>query len=245
MLHKTEGIVIRSVKYSETSLISRIFTRELGVQSYIVNGVRGTKARYAGAPLLQAASILQLEVYHKEHKKLQRIREFNPAYLYQNIPRNVVRGSLALFLMEVSNKAIISGVRNQEVFDLLKSCLMKIDREEKVGNYHLHYLIRLSQILGFGPQFRDGYHAYFNLREGVFQEQLPGHGDFMDEESSFLLARLITEADSLSSVAADQQMRKNLLRMLLRFYELHLDHFGKIRSQAILESVFAARPPQS
>ena len=245
MLHKTEGIVIRSVKYSETSLITRIFTRELGVQSYMVNGVRGLKARYARAPLLQAASILQLEVYYKEHKKLQRIREFNPAYLYQNIPRNVVRGSLALFLMEVSNKAIISGVRNREVFDLLKTCLMHIDREEKVGNYHLYYLIRLSQFLGFGPQFRDGYHTYFNLREGIFQQEIPSHSDFMDEESSYLLARLMTEAGSIASVAADQRMRKKLLRMLLRFYELHLDHFGKIRSQDILETVFAAGPPQS
>lgn len=245
MLHKTEGIVIRSVKYSETSLISTIFTRELGIQSYMVNGVRGRKARYAGAPLLQAASILQMEVYHKEHKKLQRIREFNSAYLYQNIPRSVIRGSMALFLMEVSKKAIINGVRNPEVFDLLKRCLTNIDREEKVGNYHLHYLIRLSQILGFGPQFRDGYRAYFNLREGIFQEYLPGHGDFMDEESSYLLARLMTESGAVSSVKADRNMRRKLLRMLLRFFELHLEHFGKIRSEAILDSVFAARPPQS
>lgn len=245
MLQKTEGIVIRSLKYSETSLISTIFTRELGIQSYIVNGVRGRKVRYARAPLLQAASILQMEVYHKEHKKLQRIREFNSAYLYQNIPRSVIRGSLALFLMEVSKKAMISGVKNLEVFDLLKSCLLKIDSEEKVSNLHLHYLVRLSQILGFGPQFRDGYRAYFNLREGVFQAHLPGHSDFMDEEASYLLARFITEADSLSSIKADQHLRKKLLRMLLRFYELHLEHFGKIRSQAILESVFSARPPQS
>ena len=67
----------------------------------------------------------------------------------------------------------------------------------------------------------------------------------MDEESSYLLARLMTEAGSIASVAADQRMRKKLLRMLLRFYELHLDHFGKIRSQDILETVFAAGPPQS
>ncbi len=38
-LHNTKGIVLRTVKYGETSVIVTIFTELFGIQSYIVNGV--------------------------------------------------------------------------------------------------------------------------------------------------------------------------------------------------------------
>ena len=40
MVHKTKGIILRSVKYGETSLIVTAFTELFGLQSYLVNGVR-------------------------------------------------------------------------------------------------------------------------------------------------------------------------------------------------------------
>ena len=39
-LHKTKGIVLRTVKYGETSIIVTIFTELFGIQSYLVNGVQ-------------------------------------------------------------------------------------------------------------------------------------------------------------------------------------------------------------
>ncbi len=238
MLVKTEGIVIRSVKYSESSLICKIYTRELGMQSYIVNGVRGKSKGSARAPLLQAASILHLEVYHREHKNLQRIREFTPAHIFQRIPSDVKRGSMALFLMEVSNKTLMDESENREAFELLKSSLLHIDLEEKVANFHLYFLIRLSQILGFGPQFPHGVQTFFNLREGIFQSELPGHPDFAEEKSSAFLARLM-QANHVTEVEAGRHERKALLAKLLRYYELHLDHFRSLRSHSILNTVFS------
>ena len=44
MLQKTKGMVLRNVKYGETSLIVTIFTEMLGIQSYLVNGVRTCNA---------------------------------------------------------------------------------------------------------------------------------------------------------------------------------------------------------
>ena len=40
MLKKTSGIVLSHIKYQETSIIVRIFTRDLGLKAYLVNGVR-------------------------------------------------------------------------------------------------------------------------------------------------------------------------------------------------------------
>ena len=40
MYSKTKGIVLNSIKYGESSIICRIYTAKLGLQSYLVNGVR-------------------------------------------------------------------------------------------------------------------------------------------------------------------------------------------------------------
>ena len=45
MIQQTKGIVLSSIKYAESSIICRIYTESLGLQSYIVNGVRKRKAK--------------------------------------------------------------------------------------------------------------------------------------------------------------------------------------------------------
>ena len=45
MVHKTKGIVLRTVKYGETSVIVTILTELFGLQSYLVNGVRTSSGK--------------------------------------------------------------------------------------------------------------------------------------------------------------------------------------------------------
>ena len=61
MLIKTRGIIFKSIKYSETSLILDVYTEELGLQKYIISGVRSKKARTT-AGMLQIMSLLDLDV---------------------------------------------------------------------------------------------------------------------------------------------------------------------------------------
>jgi len=64
MLHHTEGIVLGSLKYKESSLIVKIFTNAFGMQSYVVNGVRSSKSQGKTA-LYQPLTLLDMVVYHK------------------------------------------------------------------------------------------------------------------------------------------------------------------------------------
>ncbi|HET9744500.1 MAG TPA: recombination protein O N-terminal domain-containing protein, partial [Chitinophagaceae bacterium] len=84
--HKTKGIVLRTVKYGETSLIVTTFTELFGLQSYIISGVRTSTIKGSGkANLFQPTAILDLVVYHNELKHLNRIKEFRWHHLYQHI----------------------------------------------------------------------------------------------------------------------------------------------------------------
>ena len=106
-LHKTKGVVLRSVKYGESSLIVTMFTELFGVQSYLVNGVRTSTKKGSGrANLFQPAAILDLVVYHNELRNLQRIREFKWGYLYRDVLSDIKKNAVASFMVELLAKSL-------------------------------------------------------------------------------------------------------------------------------------------
>ena len=70
-VHKTKGIVLRRVKYGETSLIVSIYTELFGLQSYLINGVRTSSAKGSGkANLFQPTAILEMVVMNHNSKPI-------------------------------------------------------------------------------------------------------------------------------------------------------------------------------
>lgn len=228
MLYNTEGIVLNSIKYSETSIICRIYTAQFGLQSYLVNGVRKKKGKYN---YYQALSLLDLVVYHKERNGLQRIKEVKPAFNYQEIPFNVLKSSIALFLAEVLGKCLQEEEQNHSLFQFLKTTLIQLDREAYNGLFHLYFLIDLSTHLGFQPNTNDSGYPYFDLMNGLFVPERPSHQHFIE-------APLITTfADLIKKQAVNVSNKSQMLAYLLEYYELHLDGFTKVRSLEVLETV--------
>ena len=106
MTHKTNGIVLRTLKYGETSVVVTIFTELFGVQTYMVNGVRTSKKSSAKANHFQPGAILDMVVYHNDLHTMQRIKEFKWAILYENVLSNVIKNSIALYMVELIQKCL-------------------------------------------------------------------------------------------------------------------------------------------
>src|SRR5687767_14593934 len=98
MTHKTKGIVLRTVKYGETSIIATIYTELFGVQSYMVKGVRQSSKKSAGKGIyFQPSALLDLVVYHNQLKNLNFIKEYQWSYLYQHVLFDVVKNTVAMY----------------------------------------------------------------------------------------------------------------------------------------------------
>ena len=131
MTHKTKGIVLRSLKYGETSLVVTIFTELFGVQVYMVNGARTSKKTGNKAIFFQSAAILDLEVYHNEQKSMQRIKECSWAFLYQEILSDVIKNSIALYMVELLHKTLNQPETNSELFYFCEDAFMQLDTANK------------------------------------------------------------------------------------------------------------------
>ncbi len=84
MLVKTRGIVLNFIKFRETSIITRVYTEQLGPQTYIVNSVRkkGPGARIA---LFQPFTLLDMVVYTSPKGGITRISEYKCSYPFASI----------------------------------------------------------------------------------------------------------------------------------------------------------------
>lgn len=237
MLHKTRGIVFRTTKYAETSIIVKIFTETFGIQTYIINGARSSKSK-SKAVYYQHGNLLDLVVYYKETGNIMRISDANFFYAYKDLPFNIVKSSLLLFYIEVINKTIKEHEAYPELFHFLFEIFVDLDETDKqLGNHHIWFLLALSKYLGFYPSVSE--RKYFDLREGMFTDNIPSYSNYISEQMSDVLRKIINpELKNYDQIKVTAVERKKLLAYLLDYYRLHLPEFGEIRSIQILEELF-------
>lgn len=240
MIVKTEGIVFRSLKYRDTSIIVDIYTKELGLRSYIVNGVRKQKASQH-ASNFQRMSILDLLVYENENKDLQRIKENRFAYTFNSIPFHIARASVGTFLLELSQKCIKEKEENQNLFNFLKEWFVFLDLTgEAVSNLHILFMVELAAYLGFRPTIpKQKDSQYFDMMEGTFSESSPNHPYFMTQDETHLFVQFLKSSkDLVHAIPLNQQRRQNILDKLLIFYRLHVENFNTLNSIVILKELW-------
>lgn len=221
MLHKTRGIVFRFVRFGETSIIATIFTEQFGLQSYIVKGVRSS-SRKSKIALFQPLTLLEMVVYHKESGGVMHIKEVKCFHPYQFINADVRKATIAMFINEVLNKAVKEQSHVQDIFNFISDSLIHLDLLEKPENFHLQFLIGLSKHLGFGP----------NLTSEVLG------GRMVSEDEELALQKMLL-GDNQREVLLSYEQRKNILAVLLRFYQAHSEGFGEIKSVAVLKEVLS------
>lgn len=237
-LIKTEGIVLDHVLYRETSAIVHLYTRELGRQNYIVNGVRGARKNKKTA-LLQPLNQLSMEVYHSHKKDLHRISEFSLQQPLVTIPYRQNARAQAFFLTELLSKVLIMQDPAPELFDFLKNSVNLLDSEvDGSENLHLYVMFQLAYFLGFAPTENYTSGNYFDMKNGNFVASEPPHSFFLPAKKAGLFARLFNiNVYSLKKIAINVTERQIILDALLDFYRLHTPNFGTLHTLDVLHSM--------
>ncbi len=243
MIHSTKGIVLRTVKYGETSLIVTIYTELFGTQSYLVNGVRTSSKKGPGkANLFQPAAILDLVVYHNDLKNLQRIKEFKWGYIYQHLFFNVVKNSVALFMVELLQKTLKQPEANPDLFHFIEDAFLHLDEadDQITANFSLFFALHLTSFYGF--RFSDDYseeHPFLDLQEGEFVHDHPIHPYFLQGQYSFITSQLlkVMQPHELKQIQLNKEVRRVLLHAYQTFYALHVPDFGALKTLPVLQEV--------
>lgn len=238
MIFPTSGIVLRNVKYGETSAVVSIYTREFGIQSYLVNGVR---ARSHGSKehLYQPASILEMQVYHNTLKNLQRIKEAEWKKVYLNILTDVERYTAAVLIIELMLKTIQHEEQNHSLYDFAERLLLELDTQLPVhaANAPLLFAVQWPALLGF--QMRNNYsesNQFFDVREGAFtgsiEDTTPESSPHINAALSSLLS--MSNLEEVDLLKLNGAIRRKILLLIMQYFKWHIDGFRELSTLKIL-----------
>ncbi len=236
MLLSTPGLVLHTTPYSESSVVVKVFTRQLGVRSYIIKGVRGRGGRIK-QNLLQPLSSLDMVVYNNEKTDLNYIKELSPRYTetFTQSSNQAIEHSLRFFMTEVLYKALREAEPMPALFDYVESSNSSLSTFHfPLSTFPISFLLTVARHLGIEPL--DNYssrESLFDLQEGRFvatptETTLPTHlSETLHNYLGFPLSTFHFPLDD----------RTALINALITYYHLHLSGFSHFHSHEILHTI--------
>jgi len=239
MFHRSEGIVFRVFPFRDRSHILKVFTREYGIKSFIIRS--SSKAKSNTLAKAQLLNILNLEWMSKAESDLVHVKHLEIAEPYQEIPLNVEKSSILLFLAEMLYKTVKEEFQNQDLYDYVKNSLVYLDHSQNYSNFHLCFLLKLSKYYGYMP-FLDGKHTtkFFNVQEGNLHLNEPKHEYYFSEDNTALLKQLSgMNFDESEGVKLSREKRNLFLTDIINYYRYHIDGMEEIKGHEVLQEVFS------
>lgn len=241
MIEKTRGIILNQIKYTDSGIIARLYTRKFGRQSFLIRGMRSRKSGKHNI-LFQPMYILDLEISYKESREMNVLKEFSVSYSPYDIYSDIKKSSVAIFLGEVLTSVLREESPHEEMFDYIEKSIIYFDRcREGYANFHIAFLAGLSSFLGFEPGIRENENdSFFDMSNGIFVPVPPVHGNYANPDVSNILAQVfLASYDNIGNITLKGTMRNEVLDTLLKYYSLHLTGLKKINSLEVLKEVFS------
>ena len=244
MTHKTLGIVLRTVKYGETSIITTVYTELFGTQSYIVKGVRKSgKTAQNKAAYFQPGAILSMEVFHNQLKNLQFIKEYEWAYLYKEVFFNVLKNAITTYIIELLHNTIKQPEANPDFYYQVEHFLKQLDilSQNEVADIPLFFTAYLSKELGF--EFHGNFsetQSILDLQEGRFVSKAPEHLFYVTgitAQTISFLKQNIHSSEQLKTLRLGRNIRREILDSYQQYFSLHLHNYLSLKSWPILMNV--------
>ena len=241
MITKTRGIVLRSVRFGESSLIVDVLTKSSGRVSFMVHIPKTSKGKIK-KQYFQPMTLLDFEYDFRQRSNLQRIKDVRVSLPYSSIPIDPAKSCISLFLSEFIYYATRNEQENPTLFTYISTSLEWLDNAyEDFANFHLVFMMRLGKFLGFHPfleDFTPG--CFFDLRNGCFTLSMPLHTDFLNAADAGHLYNLMRmNFDTMKLFKLSHDDRNRITEIVLRYYKLHLPNMPELQSFYILREVFA------
>jgi len=240
MIRKTRGIVLHTTRYGESSLVVHCYSEQYGRQTFMVKGVRKSRKQNR-SNLFQPLFILDFEIYYKNSREIQLVKEVTRAMPLNSTPYDITKSTQAIFIAEVLFRVVKEEEPNPMLAHFLINTIQYLDAlEESSPDFHIIFLFQLSKYLGFFPQnnFGNG-EIFFDLASGRFKTYAGDPDIQLDEAASALWSKYIGfDFQDIRDAGFNSTHRKIVLDNLVRYYKLHVAGMGEIRSLEVLHTFF-------
>jgi len=259
MLTKTEAIVIKSMKYRDTSKIVTFYSRQFGKLKGIAKGARRSDNKFGSS--LEPLGHVALVIYKKEQRDLHLISQCDSIQSFGKIHDSIEKISVGLSILELVDRLAHEEEENLPLFSLLVEALSVLDRSAR--NYQSlawSFQIRMASLLGYAPALdscsicgksmmdtEPTSNVGFQLINGAILcsdcsnafggKNAPGYTTLSAPAHRILQRFLTSRMDGIPSIVFNESVGNELSETLRLYLRYHFDNMGDLKSAQIFKSM--------
>jgi DNA repair protein RecO (recombination protein O) len=150
---KTEAIVLKGMRYRETSRIVSLYTRKFGKVKVVAKGVRRPKSKFGSS--LEPFTVSNIVFYKRDLRDLYNISEADVVKEHAALRKDLDRMSTAYVVIDFLDAANPEEAPNVRLYALADS-MLDIFEKAPAGSLDAllwTFLVRSAGMLGYGPVF--------------------------------------------------------------------------------------------
>lgn len=234
---QTEGIILRYFRYGDSSMIAHLYTKDYGRVAFLFKGVNSRSAKRK-AYFLQPLALIELPIDYRPQKEMYSAGAAQLSEVFQSIPFQQVKSSVAFFLAEFLSNVLQANEADEPLFSFLREAILVLDRDtDKMANFHLTFLVKLTGYLGIQPELTAANPIYLNVELGSFMES-EVESSLSKEESELWKSFQNNSWGDCDAILLSREQRNVFLEKLLQYYAYHLQDLGQMKSLKVLKEIF-------
>lgn len=240
MYVKTDAIVLSHKKIRDNATMLTLYTKELGRATFLLYGA-GSKRGGKGYSLLQPLSLLEIDSDIRNGKELNVVKEMKPIFPLYDALFDPYKSSILFFLAEVLSQVLKTNEQDEMLFRFLEESVVALEKMERgVSNFHIAFLVHLTEFLGFGPNVYDWSEShFFDFRQAEYTSQRPTHTQYVSYgQARFLRTLCRIDYRNLAFFRFSKAERRELLDRIVEYYGIHLQGFGELKTLPVLHEIF-------
>ncbi len=243
MLVDTSAIVLKTIPFSESSLIVILLSVEHGKTSVMARGARRNKNRFGG--LLQPGSLIDVTYYYKPTREVQNLSNVTQKYPVWRIHQEMEKMAIGLATLEISEQLCHEHEPMPEVFEFLSHFLIWLHKtEKKTKNLFPYIQFRLAQLIGIGLTWNVSESTvdsefFLNVENGQISEKADNGLSFPLTKLQLQYLRCIVTGNKsklLTDMFPGQEV-KHLIYHMDAYFQYHIEGLKDRKSDAIFEQI--------
>lgn len=240
MMDTVQAVVLGTIRYGDSSLIAACFTKQHGLQSYILKGVlTARRNRKLSKSFFEPLTFIEFQAKKNKENRLGYLQEVGVLHAYTTIPFDLRKKALLFFLAEVIHQVVKEEEQpNLPLFEYLEKTMLWLDQHDTIGLFHLKTMLDLTEYMGFSPNLSNSFGPYFDLETGCLTTSKPKI-NYIDGQLKELWVEVLgTKFEDMAKVKITKKEKFALIEFAISYFKLHLQQFRPPKSTEILNELF-------
>ncbi|MCX7737329.1 MAG: DNA repair protein RecO [Candidatus Kapabacteria bacterium] len=229
MIVNTEAIILKSIKFGDTSIISHIYTKSDGKISIIAKGARSSKSKFLG--LLEPMNYLSVSFYKKSQKDLHTLSDAEKIIDFHKISTSLNHLTCGLMFVESLNQTQEAYESNSLVFDLSINYLILLNKlPPNPFSFFINSQIQLLKLIGYEFYLKSDLtnikqKCYISFENGSLSNDRASIHHIKFDKDTYKKLKEISEKDmeNCSDIITTEREFNEIANFLVNYFRFHLD----------------------